>query len=221
MAIPEIGCNFAAESRNRPTFNDSDNSMKSKNQIEKIQAVVLYILKKLPEGVDYIHLFKMMYFAQQEHLVVYGRPIIDDTFVARKHGPVPTLTYKVLHCVEGKQQPVTDDLDDFISSVTIGIKDGHQVLQVKGNATPDMDEFSVSDLKVLDKWIDRCKDVASFDLADLSHDKAWLKAKRQAERTGEDTKIPLVDIARAAGATDAMAQVIRNRQLNSKELQWT
>ena len=195
--------------------------MKSLEQIDKIQAVVLYILKRLPEGVDYIHLFKTMYFAQQEHLAVYGRPLMDDTFVARKHGPVPTLTYKVLHCVEGKNVPATDDLNRFIASLNITEQDGHQIVRAKSNVAPDMDEFSVSDLKVLDKWIERCKDVEAFDLADLSHDKAWLMAKRQAARTGEDTKMPLVDIAQAAGASDAMLQVIRERQLNRKALQWT
>lgn len=193
--------------------------MKSKEQIEKIQAVVLYILKKMPEGVDYIHLFKTMYFAQQEHLAVYGRPVMDDTFVARKHGPVPTLTYKVVHCVERLQESMTNDLDDFIASLSIVQKDGHQIICAKETAEPDMDELSASDIKVLDKWIARCKDVEAFDLAELSHDKAWLKAKRQAERTGEDTKIPLVDIAQAAGASPAMIQVIRNRQLNSRTLQ--
>ena len=193
--------------------------MKSKDQIEKIQAVVLYILKKLPEGVDYIHLFKMMYFAQQEHLVVYGRPVMDDTFVARKHGPVPTLTYKVVHCAEKQQEPTTKDLDGFISSLSIIMKDGHQIVVAKKGASPDMDELSSSDIKILDKWIARCKDVEAFDLADLSHDKAWLKAQKQAQRTGEDTKIPLVDIALAAGASEAMIQVIRNRQLNSRALQ--
>ena len=193
--------------------------MKSKDQIEKIKAVVLYILKKLPEGVDYIHLFKMMYFAQQEHLAVYGRPVMDDTFVARKHGPVPTLTYKVVHCAEKHQEPATKDLDDFISSLSIIMKDGHQIVVAKKSASPDMDELSASDIRILDKWIARCKDVETFDLADMSHDKAWLKAQKQAQRTGEDTKIPLVDIALAVGASEAMIQVIRNRQLNSKALQ--
>ena len=76
--------------------------MKTIEQILKIKAVVLYILKAFPEGVDYIHLFKVMYFAQQEQLKEYGLPIIYDTFVARKHGPVPALTYKVLRGIEGK-----------------------------------------------------------------------------------------------------------------------
>ncbi len=193
--------------------------MKSKNQIEKIQAVVLYILKKLPEGVDYIHLFKTMYFAQQEHLAVYGRPLMEDTFVARKHGPVPTLTYKVIHCVERQEEPMTKDLEGFITSISISMRDGHQIVTAKEDASPDLDDLSVSDIKILNKWIAQCKDVEAFNLADLSHDKAWLKAKRQSERTGEDTKIPLVDIAQAAGASEAMVQVIRNRQLNSKVLQ--
>lgn len=56
--------------------------MKTIDQILKIKAVVLYILKAFPEGVDYIHLFKVMYFAQQNQLKEYGLPIIYDTFVA-------------------------------------------------------------------------------------------------------------------------------------------
>ena len=44
--------------------------MKTIDQILKIKAVVLYILKAFPEGVDYIHLFKVMYFAQQDQLKV-------------------------------------------------------------------------------------------------------------------------------------------------------
>jgi hypothetical protein len=38
--------------------------------------------------------------------------------------------------------------------------------------------------------------------------------------TGEDTKITLYDMAKAGGANDAMLGVIRERQINSRELQW-
>ena len=69
--------------------------MKEIEEINKIKAVVEYILQQMDEAVDYIHLFKVMYFAQEEHLAIYGAPMMYDTFVARKHGPVPSLTYKV------------------------------------------------------------------------------------------------------------------------------
>ena len=54
--------------------------MKSKDDILKIRATVLYLLNKFPEGVDYIKLFKIIYFAQQRHLSTYGRVIINETF---------------------------------------------------------------------------------------------------------------------------------------------
>ena len=49
--------------------------MKTIEQILKIKAVVLYILKAFPEGVDYIHLFKVMYFAQQDQLKEYANHV--------------------------------------------------------------------------------------------------------------------------------------------------
>lgn len=188
--------------------------MKTIDQILKIKAVVLYILKAFPEGVDYIHLFKVMYFAQQNQLKEYGLPIVYDTFVARKHGPVPTLTYKVLRGVEGKTDISSPELKDFADSLDIQFsKDGHQVVHASKNAKCDMDELSVADVKMLDKWIDKCKNVDSFDLSDKSHeDKAWKRAKRQADKTGEDTKITMYDMAEAAGASKAMLTVIRERQ---------
>ena len=45
-----------------------------------MRAAVLYVLQSFDEGVDYIKLFKILYFAQKEHLVKYGRGVIGDTF---------------------------------------------------------------------------------------------------------------------------------------------
>lgn len=124
-----------------------------------------------------------MYFAQQNQLKEYGLPIVYDTFVARKHGPVPTLTYKVLRGVEGKTE-ISSELKDFAASLDIELsKEGHQLILASKNAVCDMDELSVADVKMLDKWIAKCKDVDSFDLSDKSHeDKAWKRAKRQADK---------------------------------------
>ena len=60
----------------------------------------------------------------------------------------------------------------------------------------------------------------SFDLSELSHDTAWQKAVRQTERTGEDTKISLYDMAAAGGASKDMLKVVKERQLNRRALQW-
>lgn len=193
--------------------------MKTLDQILKIKAVVEYILQQFSEGVDYIHLFKVMYFAQEEHLAIYGSPLINESFVARKHGPVPSLTYKVLRVAEGKTVDVTDELHSFASELSLSDSDGHQVVTLAEGVQCDMDELSRSNVRMLDKWIEKCKDIASFDLSEMSHDKAWQKAVRQTERTGEDTKISLYDMAAAGGASKDMLKVVKERQLNRMALQ--
>lgn len=190
--------------------------MKTKDQILKIKAVVLYILEKLGSGVDYIHLFKMMYFAQQNHLVAYGLPLMEDTFKARKHGPVPSITYKVVRKAEGKPVDAMQNLDDFCSAIDVRIENGHQMIYRRADVSCDMDELSVSNTKILDSWIEKLRDIKSFDLSDLSHDEAWGKARSEAERTGEDIAMTMVDIAAAGGASHAMQEVIRERQLNAR-----
>jgi uncharacterized phage-associated protein len=194
--------------------------MKEIEEINKIKAVVEYILQQMGVAVDYIHLFKVMYFAQEEHLAIYGIPMMYDTFVARKHGPVASLTYKVLRVAEGKTMDVTGELYDFASDLILSVKDGHQVVTLAEGVQCDMDELSHSNVRILDKWIDRCKDIKSFDLSEMSHDKAWQKAVRQTERTGEDTKISLYDMAAAGGASKDMLNVVKERQLNRRALQW-
>ena len=91
--------------------------MKTAIQIAKIRAVVLYIMQSFTQGVDYIKLFKILYFAQQDHLVKYGKVIVEDSFRALKHGPVPAYTYKALQIAEGK--PLDGNFDEFLSDIEV------------------------------------------------------------------------------------------------------
>lgn len=106
--------------------------MKSPEQINKIEAVVLYILQHFKNGIDYIKLFKIMYFAQREYLATYGLTIAEDTFKARQLGPVPSLTYKVVKMVENGDESA--DLKGFTSSIRV---DENQ--KVYATEAPDMD----------------------------------------------------------------------------------
>lgn len=74
--------------------------MKTIDQILKIKAVVLYVLQAFKEGVDYIKLYKILYFAQREYLGNYGLCLLPDSFRARDYGPVPSLTNKVVKIAE-------------------------------------------------------------------------------------------------------------------------
>ena len=184
--------------------------MKTPDQILKIKATVLYILKQIPEGVDYIHLFKMMYFAQREYLAVNGLCIVEDTFKARPKGPVPALTYKVVKLVENGQKPDGDgnDLTEFLSSIKV---DANQI--VYAVKQPDMDYISKMEQKQINETIAKYGQMDSDELSSLSHDEAYNKAKKLMEDDPQKDILTTIDIARAGGASKPMVDHIREMQL--------
>ncbi len=69
--------------------------MQAKNMIdfpfnrEKSICSMLYICNMLGGEWDKYSLLKILYFAEQKHLVKYGRPITGDNIIAMDFGPVP------------------------------------------------------------------------------------------------------------------------------------
>lgn len=179
--------------------------MKTSDQIAKIKAVILYIMQGFPSGVDYIKLFKILYFAQQDHLVRYGKVLVDESFRAVKHGPVPTYTYKALQIAEGK--PLDGDFEGFLSGLEVHSK------KVFASAAPDMDYISGADRECLDSAIEKYRNLNPYDLSDLSHDSAWKAANHRMKDDPQKNFMTIIDIARAGKASEAMVDYIREKQL--------
>lgn len=189
--------------------------MKTKDEIKKIEAVVLYILSQFREGVDYIKLFKIMYFAQKEYLLSYGKVLCPDTFKARKYGPVPMLSDKVLKTVETRETlRGKTDLKAFAGSIHV---DANQL--VFGMQEPDTDYLSVKERECLNKWIDYCRDKDSLnELSPESHDQAYEAAWQAYQDDPQKGEMTLIEIARAGGASEKMVAYIREKELMAEEL---
>ena len=182
------------------------------DQIAKIRAVLLYILKEIPSGADYIKIFKILYFAQQAHLVTYGSVIIEDSFRALRRGPVPSFLYKALqYCVDGSSE--SKEIKFCIEGVSVSNRDTLPLFSA--TEKPDMDELSISDIECLNKSIMDYKDVDSDMLSEKSHeDKAWINAnKRYNEDPGFKGLITPIEIAKAGGALKGVIDYIREDQL--------
>ena len=179
--------------------------MKEKIQIAKMRAVLLYIMQSFPHGVEFIKLFKILYFAQQDHLLKYGKVLIEDSFKALKHGPVPTYTYKALQIAEGK--PLEGNFEEFLTGIEVRDK------KVYTSAKPDMDYISGADKRCLDAAIEKYKDTDPYDLSDLSHDSAWEEAMARIQDDPQKNFITIIDIARAGKATKEMVDYIREKQI--------
>ena len=184
-------------------------SMKTVEQINKIEAVVLYVLQYFKEGVDYIKLFKIIYFAQREYLAQYGKVLCPDTFKARTYGPVPALSDKVIKRVELQEDDEQfPDLKSFEDSISVV----NQL--VFGRKAPDMDYLSKKECQCLDKWYEYCKDKDSVkDLSPESHDDAYLRAEERMKQDPQLGVMTLMEIARAGGASEKMVAYIRDKEL--------
>lgn len=177
--------------------------MKTVDEILKMRAGVLYVLQAFEHGVDYIKLFKILYFAQREHLVKYGRGVMDDTFHALKYGPVPSFIYKSLQMIEGRLE-TEDDFNLFCEGIKVS-----EDSVVSSKVSPDMDELSASDITCFDISIKKYRDFDSYRLSARSHDAAWKAAYSRSLDDPEKDRMTLLDIARAGKATPGIIEYIK------------
>ena len=124
---------------------------------DKAKAALLYICANVP-GIDKHKLYKILYFAEQKHLVNYGRPITGDAFIKMEYGPVPSY-------VKNKVENILDP-DGSVNN---------EGIRVIANEYPDLDELSESDIECLDNSISENKDKSFAKLTNDSHKSAWNK----------------------------------------------
>jgi uncharacterized phage-associated protein len=177
------------------------------NSEKTIAAMKLVLSNMDTKSCDFHKLFKILYFAEQKHLVNYGRTIIGDRYVAMKDGPVPSNVYDVLKIVRGDS--IFNSSIDF--SQYFEVKNGQYVYLKDDNV--NMDLFSQSELNCLVESINENKDLSFAILRDKSHDDAWHNANRNDDMS-------IFDIAKAAGANDEllkyMAVTSENRKVELK-----
>lgn len=174
--------------------------MKAKIQfrLDKAIAAIKLVLSNMDaHSCDFHKLFKILYFAEQNHLVEYGKPIIGDMFIAMKDGPVPSNVYDVLKVLKGSSifVPHQDFKKDF------DVRDGYFIYLKNHNVEDEFDILSEAEIETLSKSIAENKNLSFKILRDKSHDEAWHAAN-------QDETMNIFDIAKAGGADDELLQYI-------------
>lgn len=170
---------------------------------EKIIQVVLYILNRTG-GIDYYHVFKIIYFAEMKHLAKWGHRILSDEMRAIDYGPVPT---KLYDAVKGKNAPQTRLADLLREAIAFAGEDAPNVLLAKGPA--DMDYISASEAEALDESIAENANLTFGQLKEKSHDRAWREAFQRKNGTN---KISAVSMARVMHADEATLNYIQEQE---------
>jgi len=137
-------------------------SLRVRFDASKAIEVLLYIAER---SANVYTALKVLYFADKGHLTKYGRLICGDSYVAMRHGPVPSGTYDLIKYARGdgfcwEDAPITEAF--AIQGRTI-------VPHRKAN----LDFLSQSDIECLDAAIEQYGQLSFGQLRELSHDNAF------------------------------------------------
>lgn len=157
---------------------------------------ILYIIQQMGGEVDMHKIFKILYFADQEHLGKYGRTITGDVYIAMNYGPVPSKTDDIFKSVRGDSFFSPGELSNFFH-----FKNRFKVI---GDKKPDMDYLSTSDLQCLNAAISKCKNLTFDELTKLSHDIAW-------RSTAKDREMSFADILSENGESEDYINYIKHK----------
>lgn len=152
----------------------------------------LYVANRLPKEQCRLHkVFKILWFADMEHLKKYGRTITGAKYSALPYGPVPSVLYDEIKC----KKTIFERYD-------VGVE--------KGFLTPlkPADEFYLSetDKEELNAAVEKYKDKSFEELLDLSHKSAY-------NSTAENGEISLESILDEIGASEELRKYIRENSL--------
>lgn len=176
----------------------------SAEDIAKLKAVALYVLDKCGET-DFIHLFKIIYFAERNLYAKYGQHLVKDTFIAMEHGPVPSHLYDALKLMNGKGN--NKDVKAISDSL---LPAGGECAWffVKAGEKPDLDELSKAEIEVLDAAIDKYKDMDTKTLSELSHDSAL----HEAWDKNHNAVMTSLNIAKAGDASNEFLEYLQEQE---------
>jgi len=153
---------------------------------EKTIHSAMYVAERIKIK-DFHRIFKILYFADREHLSKYGRPITGDTYIKMEYGPVPTNLYNMFKSARDNGLFQGKNMKEYFTV--------HDTCLVKPEKETDLRLLSKTDTAELDKSIARYE-TASFNvLSSLSHDIAWTLAE-------DNKEIAIENILREAGENE-------------------
>ena len=162
---------------------------------EKSLNALLYVANRVQRK-DFHKIFKIIYFADRQHLADWGRPITGDTYIAMEAGPVPSRLYDMLKIVRG---------DSYLPDME-GLGKYFQVenwMYVRPLQDADLNKLSASEQEAMSEAIEKYATLSYDEIKEKSHDVAW-------RCTARDFSISWDNIAREAGLDEVEVACLRD-----------
>jgi len=126
----------------------------------KAAQAAAYLLKLNGGRMPYLKLIKLLYLADRESLLKTGLPITGDRFVSMDRGPVLSRVYNL----------ISEEPQDLQRPWFEYIKPPQDYAVSLANESPEFDDLSPFETKLLESLFQTYKDTDRFALADLTHE---------------------------------------------------
>jgi uncharacterized phage-associated protein len=114
----------------------------------------------------------MMYLADKDHLVRYGRPITGDLYSAMEHGPVPSNLYNAFKEMSKRQAARNENAKILAKGIRLDTT--YRYPRIEPLAEVDPLQLSVSDTKSLERVVKQFGKMTFSQVRQIAHDTpAW------------------------------------------------
>jgi uncharacterized phage-associated protein len=156
----------------------------------KATEAAAFLLSRSDQTMNYMKLIKLLYLADREALIRWGRPISTDRYVSMKHGPVLS---NVLNLISfGSLSEKAGSWSSLISNPS-----GYDVSLEREISEEDFEELSVAERKLLDEIWRKYGGLDEWELVDLLHDVGEWQ-----DPHGTSVPISYSEILRAGGRSE-------------------
>jgi len=187
---------------------------------EKLVQALAFFGSRGVKDLDTMKAVKLLYFADRDHLLKYGRPIVGDDYYCMKNGPIPTNALgQIQDVLAANPTGDHDALFDEYFTVDRQAKYPRLIAQ----KAPDLDVFSASDIEVLEEVLTTYGKKTGWALRDLTHLDECVKLadKERTERHVGSVRIPFEVFFR--GSDSKLLPLVEEDQENrdfAESLDW-
>src|SRR5712691_108968 len=140
------------------------------NKLKIIEAIV-YLASKRPR-IDIFHVCKILFYAERDHLLRFGRPILGDAYYAMRDGPVPSFALDV---AKRNSRVMSDELLRIVAQ-KLSSDDSDGYVRLTARDVFDDASFSRTDVECLDAAIEKYADMPFLELWRIAHEETeWKK----------------------------------------------
>lgn len=187
---------------------------------EKLVQALALLAARGATGLDTMKAVKLLYFADRQHLLRYGRPITGDQYYCMKNGPIPSVALSQIQDVlalnpSGDHDALFDEYFDVDRTV--------KYPQLVAKREPDLEALSASDVEVLEDVANTYGGKTAWQLRDLTHRDECVAMADEELRKRSSGSVPIPFQAFFLGSDSKLLPLVETDQENrdfSESLTW-